>query len=277
MPKLTIDSTATLNDGNRMPLFGLGVFQLRDAAACERAIHAALDCGYRHIDTAFAYGNEAEVGSAIQSASVDRDALFLTTKIMPNRFGQVRETVESSLRSLRVDTIDLYLIHWPVREGTETAYETLVQFREEGKIRSVGVSNFSVRRFEEQFFQTIKDVPAANQIERHPFRAQNDIVEYCKQKQILPEAYSPIVQGRSLDDPTLQAIANDHGKSVPQVMLRWHLQSGVAVIPKSANPDRIRENADIFDFVLDPEAMAKIDSLDRDQSIISWRPEDGWF
>ena len=272
-------STLTLNDGNAMPQLGLGVFQINDVGECIAAVQCALDAGYRHIDTAVGYRNEEQVGEAIAQSSVDRDQVFLTTKLGPKQFGAeaCRSCVEESLSKLRTDYIDLYLIHWPVREKTEETYETLQQLREEGKVRSIGVSNFTIRRFEEQFFKRIEEMPAVNQVERHPYHANNELLDYCREKGIQTEAYSPLAQAGALDDSSLLEIANAHGKSVAQVMIRWQLQQGVVVIPKSANPKRIRENANVFDFQLSDEEMKQIAGLDRQESIITWRPEENWF
>jgi len=280
MDTLNIASTATLNDGKAMPLLGLGVFQMTDAAECLRAVQAALDAGYRHIDTAVGYQNEAGVGEALAQAGVPREEIFVTTKL-PHTVGdpeRTRATVESSLRKLRSEYIDLYLIHWPVRGGgTETAYETLQTLREEGKLRSIGVSNFTRRRFVEQFFKRVQERPAVNQIERHPFYANGDTVAYCRDEGIQLEAYSPLARAEAMDDPTLKEIAQARGKTVAQIMLRWQLQQGVVVIPKSARPERIAENADLYGFALSDEEMARIDALERQASVIGWRPEDDWF
>lgn len=279
MNDLNLQSRTTLNDGRTMPWLGLGLFQITDKSACHTAIHAALDGGYRHFDTAVGYRNEADVGSALAESAVERETLFITSKLMPDRFGHetARRCVENSLQQLRVDYIDLYLIHWPVREKTEETYETLQELREEGKLRSIGVSNFTPRRFEEQFFKRIDEIPAVNQFERHPYCANNDLVAYCRQKDIQPQAYSPLAQAEALEDPTLAAIAHQHGKTTAQVMIRWQLQQGIVVIPKSANPKRIAENADVFDFLLSETEMTQIAALDQGKSIITWRPEDDWF
>ncbi|TVR47963.1 MAG: aldo/keto reductase [Puniceicoccaceae bacterium] len=280
MKTLTLESTVTLNDGRTMPLFGLGVFQMQDKAECIRAIHTALEAGYRHIDTAVGYNNEDAVGDALAEASVPREEIFLTSKVPANQASAegTRTCVEESLRKLRTDFIDLYLIHWPIRGGgTEESYETLQALREEGKLRSIGVSNFTRRRFEEQFFKRVGEVPAVNQIERHPYCANADTVAYCRERGIQVEAYSPLARKAALEDPVLQAIANSHSKSTAQIMLRWQLQQGIVVIPKSVTPARIRENAALYDFELTAEEMARIDGLNREETIISWRPEPNWF
>ncbi|MDQ8188386.1 aldo/keto reductase [Pelagicoccus sp. SDUM812002] len=278
-PRLSIDNSITLNDGSEIPQLGLGVFQIAEREVCVRAVHAALDSGYRHIDTAVGYQNEEYVGQALKESKVDRDELFVTTKFMPDaRDGaSARKAVEKSLRALQVEFVDLYLIHWPMREGTEKAYEAMQRLREEGKLRSIGVSNFTVRRFEEQFFRRIGEVPAVNQFERHPYFPNNELIDYCREKGIQPEAYSPLAQANALKDPTLVEIGETHQKSPAQVLIRWHLQQEIVVIPKSSNPKRIRENVDVYDFQLSADEMERIAALDKAESIITCRPEDDWF
>jgi len=275
-----LNSTRKLRDGNEMPLFGLGVFQIKDADECVRQVREAIDLGYRHIDTATGYRNEEAVGQGVSESGVDRDKIWVTSKVMPSGFGreETRAAVEESLRKLGFDYLDLYLIHWPVRERTEEAWETLCRLREEGKIRSAGVSNFTVRRFEEQFLPQVAEIPACNQIQRHPFYAQNDVLKFDNERDIFTVAYSPLAQGEHLDDPTLQEIAKSHGKTVAQVMIRWQLELGVGVIPKSSRVERLKENADVFDFQLTPDDLKRIAALDTpDGSVIGWRPEEDWF
>ncbi len=276
---LDITSTVKLNSGFEMPLLGFGVFQVEAGDVCERAVHDALEAGYRHIDTAAVYGNEASVGKALAAGGVPREEVFVTTKVFTGDFGHeaTREACERSLELLGVDYVDLYLIHWPVREGVDEAWEAMQALRDEGRIRSIGVSNFTVRRFEEQFFQHTDEAPAVNQVELHPFWSRRDVVDYCRGKGIQPEAYSPLVRARRMDDATLNEIAAGCGKSVAQVLIRWQLQHGVVVIPKSSHAERIRENADVFDFELSDEDMQRIDALNEDFCTITWRPEEDWF
>ena len=276
---LQITDTVELNSGHPMPLLGFGVFQIDDGPVCERAVREAIDAGYTHIDTAAVYGNEQSVGRAITDSGVGREDLFVTTKIFPHSFGreEARTACEDSLRKLATDYVDLYLIHWPVREGLAETWETMQQLRDEGKIRSIGVSNFTVRRFEEHFFAATGVVPAVDQIELHPFWNRADVVAYCRDKGIQPEAYSPLARAERMDDATLNELAAKHGKSVAQIMVRWQLQRRIVVIPKSRHPDRIHENADVFDFELADEDMARIAALNEDLCTITWRPEEGWF
>jgi len=276
---MRIDSTLPLGDGNRIPRLGLGVFQMDNGEACVNAVRAALEAGYRHIDTALVYGNEEAVGEAVRGSEVPREDIFVTSKIPPSRFGRekARETVEESLRRLGFDYIDLHLIHWPVRSEMAATWDELRRQRDAGKLRSVGVSNFTEARFERQFFRESGETPVINQVERHPFFQENERLAYCRDKGIRIEAYSPLSQAKGMEDATLRAIASEHGKTVAQVMLRWQLQDDIVVIPKSSNPERIRENAGIFDFELSDDDMRRIRELDRGQSIISFRPEDDWF
>ena len=274
-----ITTTVTLNDGNAMPQLGFGVFEIKDLSICENAVRAALETGYRHIDTAAVYGNEEAVGKAITDSGVGRENVFVTTKVFIRALGteKTRVACEESLKKLGLDYLDLYLIHWPIREGVKEAWETMQKLKDEGKIKSIGVSNFTVRRFEEQFFEGTDVVPAVDQIEMHPFCYRPDLLAYCKEKGIQPEAYSPLARAGRMDDPVLNEIAQKVGKSVAQVMIRWQLQHGVVVIPKSQNPDRIKQNADVFDFTIDDEDVKKINALDEELYTISWRPEENWI
>jgi len=267
-----------LNSGHEMPLFGLGVFKMDDDA-CERAVQTALDLGYRLIDTAAVYGNERGVGKGLKDCRIPREQLFITSKVWITDFGReaTAKAFETTMGKLGLDYLDLYLIHWPIREGTEEAWATMQRLRDEGKIRSIGVSNFSVRRFEEQFFKKTDEAPAVNQIERHPYWTREDLIGYCQQRGIQAEAYSPLTRAERMDAPVLAEIAKAHGKTVAQVMIRWQLQQNVVVIPKSTKPERIKENASIYDFELSKEEMARIDALNEDRSVIEYRPEADWY
>ncbi|MFO7869904.1 MAG: aldo/keto reductase [Kiritimatiellia bacterium] len=277
MPDLT--STVKLNDGNRIPRIGLGIFQIKDPAECEKAVTAALDTGYRHIDTAAAYGNEEFAGKAIRESGISREDIFVTTKVFVSDFGRekTRRACEASLKRLGMDYVDLYLIHWPVRGVIAGTWEVMQKMRDEGKLRSIGVSNFTVRRFEEQFFKDTGEVPAVNQIEIHPFNTRADLLKYCRGKGIQPEAYSPLARAQRMDDELLNRIARKYGRSAAQVMIRWQIQQDIVVIPKSVNPERIRENSAVFDFELSEEDMNAISGLNEDLYTISWRPEENWF
>lgn len=274
---LTMTTSRNLSSGYAMPLFGLGVFRLDNGAECERQVRAALDLGYRHIDTARGYGNEVAVGRGIRASGVPREEIFVTTKVMVDNEAAIRQAVEESATNLDLGYIDLYLLHWPKNEWTESSWELLREYRDRGVMRTIGVSNFSVRRFQEQFLPRVTEVPAVNQIERHPRYAQPDLVQFNDAHHIATVAYSPLARGAYLDDPVLVDIAQAHGKTVAQVMIRWQLQQGVSAIPKSASLERLKENADVFDFALSDNEMERIDALDRGESCITWRPEPDWF
>lgn len=281
MDTLNLRTRIELNDGHAIPQLGLGVFQLEETGACERAVAAALEIGIRHIDTASGYDNEAAVGRALAASGIDRNDLFVTTKCWIDDYGrdQTRRAFDVSRQKLGLDVIDLYLLHWPVDSTFMEAWETLVDLREEGKVRSIGVSNFTVRRFEEFFFRRTDVVPAANQVELHPFNNRADVRAYCRSKGIAVECYSPLARMKGMDHPELAAVAAECGQTPVQVAIRWHLQHGLVVIPKSQHPDRIRANADVFDFALTDDQMRRIDALNEDRFVIGWRPggEENWY
>lgn len=273
--QLAPDTALKMNDGRRIPILGFGVFQIDDGRACESAVREALDAGYRHIDTANGYRNEASVGTAIAQSGIPRDQIFVTTKTPMTHVGaDIRTGCEESLRKLGTDYLDLYLIHWPLDDARLVgAWETLEALRAEGKCRSIGVSNFSVRRFEEVLLGKVATVPAVNQVETHVFCQQRELVAYCEKKGILIEAYSPLARAQRMSDPTLQRVAADHGKTPAQAMIRYLLQKGIVTIPKSVTPERIRENADVFDFELVAEEMRLLDGLNEDFFSLTWRPK----
>ena len=272
---LTLASTLSLNDGRAIPLLGFGVFQLEDPAACERAVRDALDAGYRHIDTAKVYGNEASVGKAIAESGVPRESLFVTTKgTFKYSPENVRKACDESLRALGTDYIDLYLIHWPMLKlPLLPAWETYETLRAEGKVRSIGVSNFSVRRLEQDLLPHTATVPAVNQIELHVFCQQRELVPYCQGKGIVLEAYSPLARAERMDHPVLKRVAASLGKTPAQVMIRYLLEKGIVTIPKASSAARIRENADVFGFELGPQATADLDACNEDFFSLAWRPE----
>jgi len=276
---LNIHSTVRLNSGYEMPLLGFGVFQIENGPACERSVRDALEAGYRHIDTAAVYGNEESVGKALADSGVPREQVFVTTKLWLSEFGRdkTRKACETSLQRLKLDWVVLYLIHWPVRQGVAEAWETMQVLRDEGKCRSIGVSNFTVRRFEEAFFKSTDEVPAVDQVELHPFWNRQDLQDYCLDKGIQIEGYSPLVRGQRMDHPLLVKLAEHYGKSVAQVLIRWQLQKGIVVIPKSVRTERIRGNADVYDFSLSVADMDRLDGLNEDLHAIDWRPEKDWF
>ena len=257
----------TLNDGNTIPQLGFGVFQIepKDTA---NAVDEALKIGYRHVDTAEMYGNEKEVGEAIRSFGLDRSDVFVTSKLS-NAFHEphdAREAFEATLSSLGFTYVDLFLIHWPLptlyNGDFVSTWKVLEEFHSDGRARSIGVSNFQVEHLERLAAET-NTVPAVNQIEVHPYFANDAVRGYGQEHGIATEAWSPIAQGRVLDDPTIAQVADKVGKSPAQVVLRWHIQRGDIVFPKSVTPSRMKENFELFDFELEPAVMDAITALDR--------------
>lgn len=259
-----------------MPLFGLGVFQVRSGRRALSACSEALRVGYRHIDTAKIYGNERSVGQAVRESGIPRSDIFVTTKLWnaDHGTGPARRAAELSLENLGLDYVDLYLIHWPVTGKRLETWKVLEELRDEGKIRAIGVSNYIVRHLEE-LLEHARIKPCVNQIELHPFNYQYrfDAVETCQKNGILVEAYSPLARGRRFDDPVLTEIADNHKKSPAQIMVRWALEHGFAVIPKSDRPERIRHNAQVFDFKLGRDDLARLDGQNEDL-ITGWDPTD---
>lgn len=266
-----------LNNGVEMPALGLGVFQTPPEET-RTAVQAALSTGYRHIDTAAAYGNEREVGQAIHAFGIDRDEVFIETKIWIGDYGydQTLHGFDKSARKLGVDHIDLLILHQALPsdfDKTLEAYRALETLLEQGKVRAIGVSNFMVEHLN-RLLEKATVVPAVNQIEVHPYFQQRQVQALGAERDILTQAWSPIggitfyrdgTHGSTLEDPVIGRIAQAHGKSPAQVMLRWHLQQGRSVIPKSTKPHRIAENFDVFDFDLSADELAAVDALDTGQ------------
>ncbi|MFZ0385957.1 MAG: aldo/keto reductase [Solirubrobacteraceae bacterium] len=254
----------TLNDSHTIPQLGFGVFQVPPAET-ETAVAHALAAGYRHIDTAAAYRNEAGVGAATATSGIPRDELFVTTKLFNDQHGAdtARPALERSLKQLGYDYIDLYLIHWPVpsQDLYVETWQALVSLRDAGLTRSIGVSNFNIDHLQRAIDAT-GVVPSVNQIELHPLLQQSELRAFHAEHAILTEAWSPIAQGAVLDDETIVAIASEVGRTPAQVVLRWHLQLGNVVIPKSVTPARIEENIALFDFELSDEQLRRIAALD---------------
>ncbi|WP_459614439.1 aldo/keto reductase [Bordetella sp. 2513F-2] len=255
--------TVTLNDGNVMPQLGLGVWQIPNDQAGS-VVKEALAAGYRSIDTAAIYGNESGVGEGLRAAGVARKDLFITTKLWNDKHGydEAMQAMDDSLRKLGLAYVDLYLIHWPVAGSDRylDAWRAMVAMKEDGRARSIGVSNFTQANLQRLIDET-GVVPAVNQIELHPGFAQPAMRTFHAQHGIATESWSPLGQGGVMRDPAIADIAQRHGKTPAQVALRWHLQNGLIVIPKSATPARIRANIDLFDFELSAEDMAAIDGL----------------
>jgi diketogulonate reductase-like aldo/keto reductase len=264
--------TITLRNGVDIPRLGLGVFQSKAGGEARAAVRAALEAGYRHIDTARIYGNESDVGEAIAESGIPREEIFVTTKLWNSDHGyeSALRACRESLGRLGLSHIDLYLIHWPVPELRKESWRALVKLQEEGLCRAIGVSNYMIRHIEE--LRSISPVlPAANQVEISPFGARSELVAYCHGHGIAVEAYSPLTKGKRINHPAVVAMANKYGRTPAQILIRWALQHDLVVLPKSSRPERIRENAAVFDFVIAPEDMRALDGLD-EGLVTAWDP-----
>jgi len=261
---MTTSPLLLLNDGRSIPQLGLGVYKVADAVAAD-TVRLALEAGYRHVDTAALYENERGVGQGIARSGLPREQVFVTTKVWNTDHGYDRtmRAFDESLGKLALDYVDLYLIHWPApgQDRYVDTYRALERLRADNRARSIGVSNFHVHHLDRLLGET--DVtPALNQIELHPWLQQADLRAYDAAHGILTEAWSPLARGRAIGNPVLDAIGAKHGKSAAEVVIRWHIELGNVVIPKSVTPSRIRENLEVFDFALDAEDLAAIRSLD---------------
>lgn len=260
--ELHINSTKQLANGVEMPRIGLGVYKMTEPDIALQAITAALDAGYRHIDTASLYANEKEVGEAVRNSSVSREDIFVTTKVWNTDQGydQTLKAFEKSLELLGLDYLDLYLTHWPVKDTFVDTYRAIERLYEEKLIRATGVSNHHQHHLE-AIAAKANVKPMVNQIECHPRLTQFDLREYCAEQGIAVTSWSPLARGGLLNEPSLQRISEKYGKSPAQTIIRWHLQHDLIVIPKSVTPTRIDENINVFDFELSFEDMKNIDSL----------------
>jgi diketogulonate reductase-like aldo/keto reductase len=291
---MMIDAKLALNDGRKIPRLGLGVWRISNGKKCGEAVLAAFEAGYRHIDTASFYGNEESVGVAIRASGISREEIFVTTKLWNSDHASPERALETSLRRLKLDYVDLYLIHYPVPQRLRS-WRALEKLQQQGKARSIGVSNFTIRHLTELLAQT-DIVPAVNQVEFHPYLYQRELLEFCVARGIVIEAYSPLTQGERLSDRKLLAVAKKYPRASPsparrmmkipfmsdasrgdgtrstaQILIRWAIQHDLVVIPKSANPSRIRENAEVFDFEITDEDMRTLDRFNENLRT-SWDP-----
>lgn len=269
---MNLESTVTLNDGVTIPLLGLGVWQAPRGEAY-RAVRDAIAIGYRHIDTAKAYGNEADVGRAIRESGVPREKIFVTTKLWnaDHGYDEAKRACETSLRALGFEYVDLYLIHWPEKKRHDS-WRALVELKAAGKCRSIGVSNFTVRHLD-ALAKASDVVPSVNQVEMHPFLYQRALIDRCEAAKIRVEAYSPLTRGKRLAHPAIVAAASRLGRTPAQILVRWAIEHGIVVIPKSVHKERIAENASVFDFAIPPDELAKLDALDEGLRTC-WDPTD---
>jgi 2,5-diketo-D-gluconate reductase A len=259
MTTRTSQETVPLTDDVSIPLIGFGTWQLEGADAYN-GVRAALEIGYRHIDTATGYGNEDRVGAAIRDSGIDRENVFITTKCPPEKAGQERETIDDSLKALGVDFVDLWLVHWPpAGEARPETWKAFIEALEQGKTRSIGVSNYSIAQIDELIAAT-GQAPALNQIRWNPFAYDAHLAGELSSRHVVLEGYSPLKRS-DLGNPVLGEVAAAHGKTPAQVILRWHVEHGFVVIPRSARRERIEENYAIFDFELTADEVSRIDGL----------------
>jgi methylglyoxal/glyoxal reductase len=264
----SLQDTTTLHNGVKMPWFGLGVFKVKEGSEVVESVKAAIKNGYKSIDTAAVYQNEEGVGQAIKEAGAPREELFITTKVWnaDQGYESTLKAFETSMEKLGLEYLDLYLIHWPVAEKYNDTWKALEKLYKDGRVRAIGVSNFHIHHLKD-LMANAEIKPMVNQVEYHPHLAQTELLEFCKAEGIQMEAWSPLKQGELLSEPTIREIADKHGKSPAQVILRWDLQNGVVTIPKSIKEHRIIENADIFNFELSAEDMDRLNSLNKNERV----------
>ncbi|MBU9710866.1 aldo/keto reductase [Evansella tamaricis] len=264
--QLSIQSKVTLNNGVELPWLGLGVYKAADGEEVKEAIKVALEKGYRSIDTAAFYDNEIGVGEAIRQSSIPREEIFVTTKVWNDKQGyeETLKAFEESREKLGLEVIDLYLVHWPVSGKYIDTWKAMEKIYEEGKVRAIGVSNFNIHHLED-LLSNANVKPTVNQVEFHPLLTQNELHNYCKENDIQLQAWSPLTRGHILNDPRLVELAEKHGKTPAQIILRWDLQKEVVTIPKSVTPSRIESNGDIFDFELTEEDIKILESFNENK------------
>ena len=272
MANLTLQSTVRLNNDVRMPFLGLGVYQSPPGKVTRNAVNFALRVGYRHVDTARIYGNEADVGEAVRESGVPSGDLFVTTKLWNSDQGydSTLRACEASLKRLGLDYLDLYLGHFPVPDVRKESWRAIETLRKKGRCQAIGVSNFTIRHLEE-LIEESHVIPSVNQVELHPFLYQKELLKYCQDRGIQVEAYSPLARGERLQDPRIASLATKYSKSPAQLMIRWGIEHGLVVIPKSTREERIRENSKVFDFDISDDDMRSLDSLNEDLRL-NWDP-----
>ena len=261
-----------MNDNCKIPVVGLGTWKSEPGETTSQAVLDSLEAGYRHIDTARAYDNETDVGRAVNDSGLPREDLFITTKLWNQHQGyeEAIEACEKSLNRLNCDYIDLYLIHWPLREKRNHSWKAFIELRDRGLCKSIGVSNFTIEHLAE-IEAKFGILPAVNQVEFHPYHYQKELLDYCSSKNIIIEAYSPLVHAKRMDEPKLGAISEELGKTPAQILIRWSIQRGMVVLPKSVNKSRIIENFSVFDFDIPDSMMKKLDELD-ESFVTCWDP-----
>ncbi|KQC46923.1 oxidoreductase of aldo/keto reductase family subgroup 1 [Geobacillus stearothermophilus] len=263
-----LQDCATLHNGVKMPWVGLGVYKVKEGEEVKSTVRTALEIGYRHIDTAAFYENEEGVGQAIRESGIPREQVFVTTKVWNTDQGYetTLKAFDASLKKLGFDYVDLYLVHWPVKGKYKETYKALEKLYKDGYVRAIGVSNFQIHHLQD-VLADCEIKPMVNQVEYHPRLTQKELLTFCRENGIQLEAWSPLMRGEILTEPTIVEIGKKYGKTPAQVVLRWDLQHSVVTIPKSVTPARIKENADIFDFSLTDEEMKQIDALNLNKRV----------
>jgi diketogulonate reductase-like aldo/keto reductase len=258
----------SLSNGVEMPLLGLGVYDMYRQEA-EQAVLWALETGYRLIDTASMYRNETEIGNAIRQSNIDRKEIFITTKVNNGDQGYEKtlKAFDTSLQKLNLDYVDLYLVHWPIKYTRKFTWKALERLYHEGRVRAIGVANYLIPFLEELSLETT-EVPMVNQVEFSPYLYLEDLLTYCRERKIQLQAYSPLVRGHRMSDPKLLSISEKYQKTPAQIILRWALQLGVSTIPKSSNPDRLKENFDVFNFEISAQDLAYINTFNENFRVV---------
>jgi diketogulonate reductase-like aldo/keto reductase len=266
----SLRDAVTLANGVKMPRLGLGTWKSAEGAEVEQSVRWALEIGYRHVDTAAVYGNERGVGRAVRASGVPREQVFVTTKVWNDDQRSGRDAVtrafDESLRRLAMDYVDLYLVHWPVKGRYREAWRALEAIYATGRAKAIGVSNFLVHHLED-LLGDAEVTPMVNQVEFHPRLVQRELMDFCRARGIVQEAWSPLMKGKVNDEPVLRDLAAKYRKTPAQVVLRWNLQHGIVTIPKSVRRERLEENAAVFDFHIEPADMARVDALDRGERV----------